>query len=276
MRKVLNILMVVLFAVSVVSAQDAEMDNDTKKLYNEGIQLMKSGQYQKAVDAFNDALKNSNDYRIYQQKGTALQKAAKNANSANRDKILQQSIDAFKGTFQTKPDYDLAHFKIAASYFQMEQYEQAIAEFEKTIAITNNNKVKQYATKNMELAKEKLAYPKLVEANTALSNKRFQEAINSFIEVLQISNSDAAYLGLADAYSEMAEWEKALEAAKNAVAYTSDIPRGAPYYFMGLAFNRMGNVERAVENYQKCIDDKSSKNKGYRDRAQHDLEKLQG
>ena len=252
-----------------------DMDNDTKKLYNEGIKFSKEGKYKQAIEQFDSALKNSNNYLLYMRKGTALQRLVKNASSAEREQLLNDAIAAYQGCFETYPKYDLAYFKIGSAYFALKDYENAIANFEKAKAATKNKKYVKVADKNIAKAKEKIAYPILLKANDYYSKKNYNEAIAGFLKVLTYYQSDVAYLALSDLYNETGDYNKALEAAQNAITYTKTIPKGGPYYFMGVALKKLGQNENAIANFKECLKDKKKKNKGYRDRANHDLAVLQ-
>ena len=78
MKKVLSLVGIVIFALSLsLAAQDAEMDAEAAKAYNEGNKLLKAGNYTGAVSQYDAALATSKDYRIFYQKGVALKKLRK-------------------------------------------------------------------------------------------------------------------------------------------------------------------------------------------------------
>ena len=51
-----------------------EMNPEAGKLYNEGNKLLKAGNYDGALEQYNQALKIEKDYRIYYQRGISLKK----------------------------------------------------------------------------------------------------------------------------------------------------------------------------------------------------------
>ena len=74
MKKIFLVLFVL---VSVAFAQSSEMDPEAGKFYNAGNSLLKSGDYQGAIENYNNALKTSKSHKIYYQKGMALKKLKK-------------------------------------------------------------------------------------------------------------------------------------------------------------------------------------------------------
>ncbi|MCF8259183.1 MAG: tetratricopeptide repeat protein [Melioribacteraceae bacterium] len=275
MKKMFFAIFMIVTSLAIIAQPSLDdLDNDTRGLYNEGIQLKNSGDFLSAVKKFEAVNKKTNNYLVHYQIGECYQKYSKTASSSERDNYIRQAIESFNKCFETYPSYDLAYFKIAAAHYGLGEYDKAIEFFEKTKESTKNKKYVKVADKNIDKAKEKLAYPFLLTANEELSRKNFNQAIQSFNKVLEYTTSDVAYLGLADAYSEMGEWQKSLEAAENANTYRKSIPKGGPSYYMGHAFNKLGDAQKAVNHYKECISDKSSKNT-YKARAAHELEQLE-
>ncbi len=247
-----------------VFAQSLEDNNDAKKLYNEGIRLMKSGNFNGSMEKFEEALKLVDDYRLHFYKGQVLRKQKK----------FEEAIPYYEAAIERNPDYYPSLFYLGSSYFALKNYEKAKEYFEKTLEKTQNKKIVKAVKKNLKVCDEKLAYPYLIKGNSEKSMGNFKAAIRDFNKVLEYYESDGAYLGLADSYIELGQYEKAIEYASKAIAHRKSIPKGSPYFFIGMAHERLGNKEQAIQNFEQCLADKSKENKGFRKRAKYELDQL--
>ncbi|RMD49733.1 MAG: tetratricopeptide repeat protein [Ignavibacteria bacterium] len=263
MRSILSFVLMIVFAVGVF-AQSLDDNNDAKKLYNEGIRLMKSGNYSGSIEKFDEALKLVDDYRLHFYKGQVLRKQKK----------FEEAIPFYETAINKNPDYFPSYFYLGSSYFALKNYEKAKEYFDITLQKTKNKKIVKAVKKNLKVCDEKLAYPFLVKGNNEKSLGNYKAAIENFNKVLEYYESDGAYLGLADSYLELGENEKAIEAASKAIAHRRTIPKGSPYFFIGMAHERMGNKEQAKQNFEQCLADKSKANKGFRKRAEYELKQL--
>lgn len=253
----------ILLSVSMF-AQSLDDNNDAKKLFNEGIRLMKSGNYKASTEKFDEALKLVQDYRLYFYKGQVLRKQKK----------FEEAIPFYEKSIELNGDYYPSLFYLGSSYFALKNYEKAKEYFEMTLQKTKSKKIEKAVKKNLKVCDEKLAYPYLVKGNTEKSLGNYKKAIELFNKVLEYYDSDGAYLGLADSYIELGDNEKAIEYASKAIAHRKSIPKGSPYFFIGMAHERLGNKEQAIQNFEQCLADKSKANKDFRKRAQYELKQL--
>ncbi len=263
MRRILAIAFMFIFSMSVI-AQSLDENNDAKKIYNEGIRLMKSGNYVGSMEKFDEALKLVDDYRLYFYKGQVLRKQKK----------FEEAIPFYQEAVNKNPDYYPSIFYLGSAYFALKNYEKAREFFEMTLQKTKNKKIIKAVKKNLKVCDEKIAYPYLVKGNTEKTLGNYKKAIENFKKVLEYYSSDGAYLGLADAYLELGENEKAIEYASQAIAHRKSIPEGSPYFFIGMAHERLGNKEQAIQNFEQCLRDKKKANKGFRKRAKYELKLL--
>lgn len=254
MKKILSLLGMFLFILLLgISAQNAEMDAEAAKAYNEGNKLLKAGDYIGAVSQYDEALKTSQDYRIFYQKGVALKKLRK----------YDEAIEAYNSALESNPDFGASYNGLGGIYYAQGKYQTAADNFAKFKASTDNPKQKEMADKYISLAYTKLG----VEAK---QNGNFKDAEAYLIKAVENYNYDAAYLALAETYVETAQFEKALEAADKAINHRDKISKGAPYYYKGRAFQGLNNKEKAIENYKVSVQDSQ-----YRDLSNHYLKQLQ-
>ncbi len=220
-----------LFIVTSMSlAQD--MKPDAAKLYNQGNKYLKEGKYKEALDNYDKALTIEKDFRIYYQRGVALK------NTGNIDSAKA----SFEACIKEKPDFAIAYNALGGVYFVMGKYQDAADNFQKVVDMTKNKDVKQKVQKNIALAYAKLG-------DNAESNRNPKEAINYLEKAVASSNYDAAYLSLAKVYSETGEYDKSLAAAENALKYRSSIGKGGPYYYMGVAYKKKGDTDKAIKMF---------------------------
>lgn len=247
-----------------IFAQNVELKDQTKKVYNEGLELRKQGNFKGSVAKFDEALKLENSYIIHFQKGVSLLK----------ENNYSSALSSFETSLKMKGDFDQALFYAGTASFSLKDFEKAADYFKKAKEKTKNLQIKKSAESNLEKIDEQKIYPLLQAGQTALANKNFNEAVKQFTEVVKTHQNESAYMGLADAYNELGQYEKALENAGKALTYRKTIPEGGIYYIIASSYKNMGKNDLALQNFEKCMNDKSAKNKGYRDRAEHEMKTL--
>lgn len=215
-----------IFTISLF-AQD--MNPDAAKLYNDGNQKMKEGNYSAAIQLYAQALNIQKDYRILYQKGLAHRRMNQ------PDEAYNNLTEAIK----LKPDFDLAYNALGTLEYSRGNFEQSVNNFLKTLEITKNNQLKNQVEKNISLSYLKLG-------DQLLKNFEYNKAIENFKKAIQYDQkNDAAYLALARAYVENAQYEEALLAADNALKNRQKISKGGIYYYKGLALKNLGRMNEA-------------------------------
>lgn len=243
-----------LFSVNLF-AQDAEMDKEAAKLYNEGNSQIKSGNFTGALDSYQKALKISPDYRIYYQL-SAVYKKQRNYEFAEQ---------ALLKCLELNPEFTSAHNSLGTTYYSWGKYDKAVDSFKKFKETADDKKLESRASKYIGLA-----YTKLGE--NALKDRNYEEAEKQLINAVENYKYDAAYLKLADVYVEVGKYSEALKAADNAINNRdkkSKVPKGAPYFYKGMAFKGLRDIEKAKENFKLASADQQ-----YRDRSNHEIKYL--
>lgn len=249
-KMVYLILFVFLFAnISILSQ---EMDKEAAKHYNTGNEQLKAGNYNGAIESYNKALEHTKDYRIFYQKGVALKKINK----------IRESVDVLNECIRLKADFDAGYNALAGSYFSLGEYENAISNFEKVLEVSKNNSVKNKVKEHIASSYAKLGSSALNDGNTNKAIDYLQKAIASH-------NSDVAFLTLAQVYIDLANWDKAIESADNAAKYRKTISKGAPAYYLGLAYKGKGDTAKARQYFNEAKNDNT-----YRKTAEYELSLL--
>lgn len=228
------------------------MKPDAAKLYNSGNKMLKSGNYNGAIDEYNQALAIEKDFRIYYQKGIALKNSRK----------LDDAKTAFENCLKMKSDFEAAYNALGSVYFSMGNYELAAQNFEKILEITKNNNYKAKVKTNLALAYTKLG-------TSAMNDGNSKKAIDYLQKAVANDNYDAAFLALAKIYSEVGNYDACMSAAENALKYRRTIGKGGPYYYLGIAYKNKGNVEKAKEMLTRAKTDAT-----YRKTAEYELAAL--
>jgi tetratricopeptide (TPR) repeat protein len=219
-----------------VSAQD--MNKDAALLYNDGNNLMKSGDYNGAIANYNKAINIDKDYRIYYQLGIALKKAGK----------MEDAKTAFENSLKNKQDFDLGYNGLGGVNFALNNFETAIDNFEKLKTVTKNKKLQEAADEYIARCYTKLG-------TDALTGGSAQKSVDLFKKAVEHYNYDVAYLYLSQAYVELGQYDEAISAADKAINHRDTIAKGAPYYYKGLAFKNKGDMAKARENFNAGKDD---------------------
>ncbi len=231
--KLSRVIVVSLLFIRLLIAQ--EMNPDAAKLYNEGNQKMKEGNYSAAIQLYDQALKIQKDYRILYQKGIAHRKMNQN------DQAYNDLTEALK----LKPDFDLVYNALGTLEFTRGNYEESVNNFLKTLELTKNAQLKSQVEKNISLS-----YIKLADAQ--LKTGEYDKAIENLKKAVQYDQkNDAAYLALARAYVESGKYEDAISAADNALKYRQKIPKGGIFYYKGLALKNLGKMSEAKVAFEE-------------------------
>lgn len=233
-----TLLAFLIFSISLF-AQNAEMDKAAAEFYNTGNKSLKAGDFQGALTNYDEALKTSQDYRIYYQRGITLKKMRK----------YEDAVGSFKKAVEVNPQFDIAFNGLGSTYFITGDYQAAVDAFKKFAELTQKESLKNKANEYVSRA-----YAKLGES--AKADGKYEQAIGYWKESVSYHNYDAAYLFLAEAFVETGKYGDALEAADKALNHRKKITKGGPLYYKGLAFKKMGEDEKAKEAFEAGKKDK--------------------
>lgn len=243
----------ILFLFLVVNVLAQDMKPEAAKLYNDGNQKMKQGNFSGAIVSYNEALNIEQDYRIYYQKGIAHKK----------NNQLDESYNALKKCMELKPDFDLVYNGLGSSEYSRGNFEEAAGYFKNLLELTKNAQLKKTANENMSLAYTKLG-------DIAIKGGDQEKAVGYLEKAIQSDpKNDAAYLALARAYVEVGKYNEALSAADNALKFRSSIPKGGIFYYKGLALKNLGKNTEARASFEE-----GKKDPTYRNICDYELKNL--
>lgn len=251
MKLKLSALLMFLF-VAALSAQKLDEAPESAKLYNEGNKLRKSGNYNGAIQKYDEALKGSNDYRIYYQKGVTYKKLN------NYDK----AEEAFAKCIEVNPKFDIAYNGLGGTYFSQGKFDKAVDTFVKFAELSTKPKLKKQANEYVARSYTKLGMSAKADGN-------FNIAVDNLVSAVKYHPLDAAYLALAEVYVDKGEYDNALKAADQAINNRKSISKGAAYYYKGLAFKGKNDKVKAKENFEIAVKDSK-----YKTNSQYELKNL--
>jgi tetratricopeptide (TPR) repeat protein len=253
MRKIKALTYCLLFiSIALSTTFGQEMKPEAAKLYNEGNKMMKGGNYQDAIKTYDKALKIEKDYRTFYQRGVAY-KLSGNIDSAK---------SSFEQSIKLKSDFEQGYNALGGVFFAMGKYSDAATNFEKVLAAAKSESVKDKIKRNLSLVYSKIGNQDNNDGNP-------KKAVEAFTKATGYSNYDAAYLALAKTYSDLGQYDKSLESAQNALKYRKTIGKGGPYYYMGVAYKKKGEKDKAKEMFDKAKTDPT-----YKKLAEYELSAL--
>ncbi len=144
---------------------------------NLGYSYAMEGNYKKAIDAFEKAIKIKPDYHVaYYNKGKNYRKL----------KEYQNAIDAFEKAIKIKPDFHEAYYNKGAAYGELKKYQEAINAYKETIKIKPNFHVAYHGigVAYNKKAIDAKAYYNMGKIYHKL--KKYKNAINAFEKAIKI------------------------------------------------------------------------------------------
>lgn len=246
----LSILSLFIFSSSILFGQ--AMSQEAAPLYNEGNKLIKSGQYNGAIEKYDAAIAIQEHENMFYQKSVALKKLRK---FDDAEKALQKCVSL-------NPDFVAAYSGLGTTYYSLKKYQLAVDNFNKYVEKTDNEKSKTKIKKFIGLSYTQLG-------QQAKRDGKHKQAVSYLNEAVKNYKYDSAYLALAEIYIELAKFNEALSAADNAINNRKKISKGAGYYYKGLAFNGLNDKDKARENFKISVKDRT-----YKASSEYELKQL--
>lgn len=195
------------------------------------------GKYEESIPFYRNAIAENNRIQTYKNNlAGALQEVADGLEGADTFEKGEAMYSEAAGILQTAEIWNL----FGNFYFKHEKWEKAIEQYDRAIAIKQD---------------EWVYYDNKGQAYEKLENK--QGAEQAYIEAAANDLSGSADNKLGNFYYNQNEPDKALAAYKKAAEKNPD----EPVYIenMGFVYNKTGDYFKAIEAYQKVVDSKKAK-----------------
>lgn len=254
MKKILSLLVLIslIFSFNVFAQEADKVDAETGKIIQEGDKLLKSGNYQGALNKYNEALKSSDSYQIYYQIGIANVKLKK----------IPEAEKALKTTIEKNPQFSSAYDLLGRIEFATKNYEGAIEYLTQYIEMVEKDSKKRKA-------KDIISKSYYTMGSKAKNDGDFNKAVELLQKSVEINNYDLAFFRLAEVQYELGNYDQAIESADKALNNRKTVGKGGPYYFKGMSFKKKGDLEKAREQFEL-----GKKDKDYGALCQHELDQM--
>ena len=159
-----------------------------------------------------------------------------------REGRMDEAIAQFQKTLAINPNNAEANYDLGNAFFKQERINEAIAQFQKTLAInpTDADVHYNYADIHNNLG------------NAFLRQGRMDEAIAQFQKALKINPQDAdIHYNLGTAFRQQGGMNEAIVQFQKALAIKPEFAEA--HYNLGNAFLQQGHVEEAIAHFQKAL-----------------------
>ncbi|MEX2117053.1 MAG: tetratricopeptide repeat protein [Bacteroidota bacterium] len=254
MRRIVSALVgiSVMFALAVGQSPPDPNENVAKKLFNEGNDLFKAGNYTAAIEKCKAALALAQDYRYQYLLGL----------SYKNSKQYPEAVAALKASIGLNGGFAGAHNAVGGLYLTRGEFEEAIGSFKTALKVDPRLKPAQkgiseaYVGKGQEL---------MDQGNYEKAGELIDEAL------LQHSENPKLYLLAARIYNRLEQPEKAIDVANESLKQKKGRSKGAEYFEIGVAYKKMNEIAKARMAFAEA-----SKDPSYSRNAQYELEGLRG
>lgn len=234
-------------------------NSDEFEWLNYGNKLLRSQKYEKAVDAFNKAIKVKPDlYQAWYARGRAQRLQQK----------YKEALESFKRATTYRATYDPAWRELGDTLFALNRYDEARQALEKVISLKpdefmayrglcnvlgelgNYSKAIKACDQAIKINPQPLQY--ILRGETRTNMGDITEAIKDFNEALRLQpNNPFAYRRRGVARSHEENYQGALEDLNKAITLEPD--NAYTYVDRGIVYAMMGNRKAFIEDFDKAL-----------------------
>lgn len=178
----------------------------------------------------------------------------------------EAAMETINRVIDNNPNYATAYYHKGLIYKKMDgNFDNALEALDQAIKVAEENDNAQIARQARENASGELVY----RANQRIQQENYSTAIEMLNRALEYNPESAtAYVKLAEAYNNRADWDQALTNAQKALELETGgrSAQAAIYFQIGTAQKGLGNYSEACDAYAKAAYGR------YRANAQHQME----
>lgn len=191
-----------------------------------GIALSKSRQYEKAIAAYDQAIRAKPEFEeAWHNRGLALY-------SLNR---FKESIDSYDRVIQINPSSAQVWYHRGLALYYLKQYEEAIASYDRAVQI-----------------QPEFALGWQQRASTLSKLHRYEEAVNSYDKLIQIQSKEpGVWSDRSDVLIRLQRYEAAIASCEQALKLKPDY--NFAWLNRGFALEKMQRFKEASDSYEKII-----------------------
>ncbi len=248
MKKLFFLLIIfVCFTTITLNAQQTDelsnstMDTKSATYYNSAIQYMKAEQYESALKLIDSSLIIAKDYRIYYLQGQANLKLGK----------TNDAIVSFNESLKLNPEYDLGWMAAGNTHLALMEYDQALNDFKKAAETTKNADTKNNVVESINFVLNAKSIEFYNDGNELNKQGKFEEAIKSYDEALNISKDPKYFYQKGVVYTKLKKYKEAEIELKSAIALDDSFDLG--YVALGNVQTVNKDYEQAVKSYEKAL-----------------------
>lgn len=213
----------------------ADVSEEAQKLNEEGKRLIESGDFENAINTFQKAIRLKPDYAdAYNNIGVVF----------DRQDNYEKALEFYKEAIRIDMNHFKAHFNSGIVYFNLKQYGKAVEAFKEAIKIRPD-----YADAYFGLG---VIYSILGDDKKKIEAfKKVVDLFNKSIKSGLSSSESLRWDFLGGSYSELGQYDKAIEALKEAIKIKPD--NTDIYKLLGSAYGNLKQYEKSLESYKDAL-----------------------
>lgn len=194
-----------------------------KQFYSNGVSLMLTKNYAKAISSFKLAIKEEPAFaEAFFNIGYCYDELGQH----------QEAVTTFKKAIQLKPDFVEAHYNLGIAFDELKQFNDSINAYQRAAELKPDF-FEAFFNLGVALGKE----------------QRHQDAVEAFKQAIKVSPDDSeSHLNLGIAYGHLNLYQEALAALKQAIRINPDDPQA--HYSIGIVYLSLEDRNSALQEYK--------------------------
>ncbi len=214
--------------------------------------MAKTGEYlNQAIEADQE----NEEYRKEFEQINEINTGMNDGNRAYRSGLYEDALVSYQGVLDKFPFFAEAAYSLGLVYMQLDEMDNAISSFRKTIELNNTHENAQAAISNV-------AKRTFNEGNQCYKRRDLDCAIEKYLQVIEIDPEFyQAYYQIGVIEARRGNNTYAIENYKSALEHSPEFYKG--WYALGLVQKKDGDIESALVSLQRCVEIHPGYQKGY-------------